>query len=311
MKKNNTEPNRIQKGKRQMRLVIFFAVILISVGIGCLLYPLISNYLYEQQQDTIITEYEEAVSETDAENLEEFLEAAQEYNEALAAYAGAVLTDPFDFDAYGEIFDEEAYESLLNVNGDGIMGYLTIPSIDVYLPIFHGTSDAVLSSGVGHLENSSLPVGGESTHAVLSSHTGLSSRRLFTDLVELEEGDCFYITVLGETLAYVVDQITVVEPDDTSLLGIYEGKDYVTLLTCTPYGVNDHRLLVRGTRTEYVEDSEELEEDVDDETDSLWWDQYKKSLITGVCAAGGTVAVLGIIYRIVVHVQHRRKRLKR
>ena len=270
-------------------------ILIILIGIGCILYPLVSNYLYEKQQDIIITEYTEVIEDTDSELLAEALAAAQAYNEKLLT-STAVLTDPFDPDAFQT--DDEEYASLLNLSGDGIMGYIEIPKIDVLLPIYHGTSDAVLEQGIGHLQNSSLPVGGAGTHAVLSGHTGLADKRLFTDLTELEEGDYFYITVLGETLVYQVDLISVVEPYDTSLLQIESDQDYVTLLTCTPYGVNDHRLLVRGVRT-IVEsdDSDEttlvIADDSDDGTySSQWLEEYKRSVKIGLACVAGTLAVL-------------------
>ena len=144
---------------------------------------------------------------------------------------------------------QDNYKELLNI--DGIMGYVEIPAIDVKLSIFHGTSDATLQKGIGHLEGSSLPIGGSGTHAILTGHTGLSKAKFFTDLVELKEGDRFYLRILDKTLAYLVDQIKVVEPENTKDLQSISEKDYVTLLTCTPYGVNSHRLLVRGVRTEY------------------------------------------------------------
>ena len=177
------------------------------------------------------------------------------------------------------------------------MGYVVIPKIDVNLPIYHGTSEEVLQKGVGHLQNTSLPVGGESTHAVLSGHTGLSSAKLFTDLDKLEEGNIFYIKTLGETFAYEVDQIKIVEPHETSDLLIESDKDYVTLVTCTPYGINSHRLLVRGTRIPYTEEVEkEIKKEQKENVGSTWRDEYFKALAIGL----GGLAILGIIFIIVV-----------
>ncbi|MGL6200613.1 MAG: class C sortase [Lachnospiraceae bacterium] len=150
------------------------------------------------------------------------------------------------------LFSEE-YNAILNINGNGMMGYIRIPDINVKLPIYHGTSSEVLEKGAGHLTQTSLPIGGASTHTVLSAHTGNSKSELFTNLVQLKEGDIFYLEVLGETLAYKVDQIKVVEPTDIESLAIELSKDYVTLVTCTPYGINTYRLLVRGERTDYIE----------------------------------------------------------
>jgi sortase A len=185
--------------------------------------------------------------------------------------------------------NDTEYTALLNWNGDGIMGYLEIPSIQVKLPIYHGTSEAVLSQGVGHLEQSSLPVGGTGTHAVLSGHTGLASKRLFTDLSQLQVGDSFSITVLDQRLTYQVDEINVVEPHETELLRIEEGQDYVTLLTCTPYGINSHRLLVRGVRISDTENNTETQEPQEETIHrSQWVAEYLKSLLMG----GGCVVVM-------------------
>lgn len=294
--------------KRKALIAVLILVILL--GIACIFYPLAANYLYENQQDIIITEYTEAVEDTDSELLADALAAAQAYNEKLLT-STTVLTDPFDPDAFET--DDEEYESLLNLNGDGVMGYIEIPKIDVMLPIYHGTSDAVLEQGIGHLQNSSLPVGGTGTHAVLSGHTGLADKRLFTDLTELEEGDSFYITVLGETLSYQVDLISVVEPYDTSLLQIESGQDYVTLLTCTPYGVNDHRLLVRGVRTTVEEDEAEeptlvIADDSDDGTySSQWLEEYKRSVKIGFACVSGTLTVMIAADYVWTHRYHGRR----
>jgi len=165
------------------------------------------------------------------------------------------LTDPFEANA--DQTSSGAYHSILNIRGDGMMGYIRIPAISVKLPIYHGTGEDILEKGVGHLEQTSFPIGGESTHTVLSAHTGSPAAELFTNLDKLEKGDLFYLEVLGETLAYRVDQIKVVEPTDIDSLMIESSKDYATLVTCTPYGINSHRLLVRGERTEYIEEQDQ------------------------------------------------------
>lgn len=228
---------------------VILTLLLVVIGILALIYPLISNWLSSQAQIGIIENYNEAVSGTRNEDLAAQREAAREYNEGLMGTV--VLTDPFDEEANAGVTSE--YETLLNINGDGIMGAVRIPKIDVRLPIYHGTSADVLKKGAGHLENTSLPVGGTGTHAVISTHTGYPTAVLFTELIQMEEGDLFFMDVLGEILAYRVDQIKVVDPSDTSDLLIDSQKDYVTLVTCTPYGINSHRLLVRGIRTDYVE----------------------------------------------------------
>lgn len=247
-------------------------------GILLILYPFVSNYLYEHQQEQIIFNYTEEVNQMDEQKQKEALDRARQYNEALGKSA-VVLTDPFDEEAFkSDVLNE--YSGVLNVYGDGIMGYIEIPKISVFLPIYHGTEARTLEEGIGHLENTSLPIGGEGTHCVLSGHTGLSDKRLFTDLEMLEKGDCFYIQVLGEHLAYRVDQILVVEPQETEALRITEGKDYLTLVTCTPYGVNSHRLLVRGVRVPY--EPEQKEAAGEEKVLSKWMRQYVSAVLSGI-----------------------------
>lgn len=218
---------------------------LLLVGLGLVLYPLVSSYLYDRAAANVVASYDESVSSAGHDEAERQFELARAYNESLEE-ADVVLTDPFDPSSVEEA--TEPYESIMNLAGDGVIGHVEIPKIDVDLPIYHGTSSQVLEEGVGHMANTSLPTGDEGTHTVLTGHTGLPKARLFTDLVELEEGDVFYVHVLDQTFAYRVDQISIVEPSDSSQLQAVEGKNYVTLLTCYPYGVNSHRLLVRGER---------------------------------------------------------------
>ena len=239
-------------------------------------YPFISNYLYERRQQDIITSYE-TQQKTDTETNEE-LENVKEYNKSLAA-ANVTVTDPFDPEGLSG-FGRREYEPLLNVNEEGMMGYLEIPVIDVRLGIYHGTGENVLKNGVGHLKNTSLPIGGEGTHAVLSAHAGLPEKKLFTDLELMKEGDIFYIHVFGETLAYETDRITVIEPHNTEDLKIQEGKDYVTLVTCTPYGINSHRLLVRGKRIPFVE--KETDKEIEKRKGSQWMRQYLYGAAAGI-----------------------------
>ena len=239
-------------------------------------YPFISNYLYERRQQDIITSYE-TQQKTDTETNEE-LENVKEYNKSLAA-ANVTVTDPFDPEGLSG-FGRREYETLLNVNEEGMMGYLEIPVIDVRLGIYHGTGENVLKNGVGHLKNTSLPIGGEGTHAVLSAHAGLPEKKLFTDLELMKEGDIFYIHVFGETLAYETDRITVIEPHNTEDLKIQEGKDYVTLVTCTPYGINSHRLLVRGKRIPFVE--KETDKEIEKRKGSQWMRQYLYGAAAGI-----------------------------
>ncbi len=222
-------------------------VLVFVVGLLILLYPTVSNWWNERVQTRVVMNYDQAVSNLSDEDYTAIFEAAEAYNEKLAALdpAQALLSD----DPVG------GYEETLDITGTGIMGYVTIEKIDVELPIYHGTSDSALSAGAGHLEGSSLPVGGESTHCVISAHRGLPSALLFTNLDQLEVGDTFTITVLDRVLTYQVDQITIVLPTELEDLYIEAGKDYCTLMTCTPYGINTHRLLVRGVRIETDDDA--------------------------------------------------------
>lgn len=262
--------------KKSVRVTI--TVFVVAIGICLAAYPFVSNYLYELRQDEVITDYVTDV-ENQGDRAVEEKQKVVEYNKSLLN-ANVVLIDPFDPDAIRNA-QTEPYNSLLNLNGDGVMGFLYIPAIDVRLSIYHGTSAEVLESGVGHLEYTSMPMGGEGTHTVLSAHTGLPGKKLFTDLELLEEGDIFYIYVLDEVLAYQVDQIKVTKPDDVSELSIYHDKDYVTLVTCTPYGVNSHRLLVRGERIPYQE-AEAASQETEKKTGSQWMRQYFYGVIVGL-----------------------------
>jgi sortase A len=223
--------------KRKSTTIIL--VIIFLVGFCVLLYPAVSNYVNSRNCAKAIDEYDENVANLQEEEKEQMLADAKAYNKKIAkSKTNFINGDPSD----------EEYKSLLDVNGDGMMGYITITKIDVRLPIYHGTGEDALVHSVGHIEGSSLPIGGKSTHTVISGHRGLPSATLFSNLDKLEVGDTFVITVLGEKLTYEVDQIRVVLPDEVSELDVVEGKDYVTLVTCTPYGINTHRLLVRGHR---------------------------------------------------------------
>lgn len=214
-------------------------VILLLIGLSLLLYPTVSDYWNSFHQTRAIATYAENVAALDNASYDAIWDAARQYNRNLCSRSNSFLLSE----------EQKAeYESLLDISGQGVMGYIEIPEIDVSLPIYHGTEDPVLQVAVGHLEWTSLPVGGESTHCVLSGHRGLPSAKLFTDLDKLREGDTFLLRVLDEILTYEVDQILIVEPQDTAALEIAEGEDYCTLVTCTPYGINTHRLLVRGRR---------------------------------------------------------------
>lgn len=229
------------KASKKNRVTVILLVAVLLAGLSLLLYPFVSNYWNSLHQSQAIAAYMDDVRKLDDSTYEAMWEEVQRYNASL-------LEDENRFFPNDE--EKQYYEQLLNVSGNGIMGYIEIPSIDVMLPIYHGTSEEVLQVAIGHIEGSSLPIGGESTHSVISGHRGLPSSRLFTDIDQLSEGDTFTLMVLDEVLTYEVDQIRIVEPEDISLLAIEEGQDLCTLVTCTPYGVNSHRLLVRGHRVE-------------------------------------------------------------
>lgn len=230
---------------KRTRIVI--AVIAFVLGVGLIAYPYVSDYVHKQQQHDVVSSQVEAVSSTAAEELSAEMAAAQDYNARLLS-SKTVVTDPFDTSAQS-VTDGE-YESLLNLSDDGVMGTLVIPKIELQMPIYHYTNDEELQRGVGHMESTSLPVGGESTHAVLAGHNGLPSVKIFDRLDELVEGDYFVIEVLGEEHAYRVTSKETVLPDETESLVVQTGRDLVTLVTCTPYGINTHRLLVHAERCE-------------------------------------------------------------
>ena len=248
--------------KKKIPGIIFGLMFLI--GFGILVYPTVADQWNTYRQSRLISSYERTISDMEPEDFTAEWEKAQAFNDTLTQNS-----------IYGDVFGEEDQEledtdywQVLNVGGDGVMGYLSIPKINIKLSIYHGTSDEILQTGVGHLNGTKLPIGGENTHSVLAAHRGLPSARLFTDIDQLEKGDMFYIHVLDETLAYQVDQILdMVDKDDhetlEKALQIEEGKDQVTLFTCTPYGVNSHRLLVRGTRVPYTGEEEAASTPVD------------------------------------------------
>lgn len=230
------------------KIKIIVCVLIFAVGLSVMLYPAVSNYFHQKNQLGVIDDYREQVEKMSQEQIDALKSAAREYNEYLAELAinGTVSKMSSDLE----------YKDLLNISDD-VMAYITIPVCDINLPIRHDCGEDVLQKSAGHIPQSSLPIGGENTHAIITAHRGLPSAKLFTNIDSLKEGDLFFIHGLDETLAYKVDQIKVVLPDDISYLQITPGKDYVTLLTCTPYGINTHRLLVRGERTEYIKEVEE------------------------------------------------------
>lgn len=259
------------------RITTVLIAVLLAAGLGLVAYPLVSSYLYDRGSEGVIDAYDEAVSSAGHDEAERQFELARAYNESLER-ADVTLTDPFD---PSTVEDAPApYDSIMNLDGDGVIGHVEIPKIDVDLPIYHGTSAQVLEKGVGHMSNTSLPTGDAGTHTVLTGHTGLPKARLFTDISELTEGDVFYVHVLDRTFAYRVDQISIVEPSDSSELQVVEGREYVTLLTCYPYGVNSHRLLVRG---EGIPLDEAAAVEKEGGALGVWDSQYYRAI--GLCLA--------------------------
>lgn len=227
--------------KKSSNFITVLLVLILLVGLSLLLYPSVSDYWNSLHQSRAIATYAEEVANLDEDQYAEIWDAAAEYNASLLERTNSYLLSDVQ---------KETYQQLLNVSGTGVMGYIEIPVIQCSLPLYHGTDEGVLQIAVGHLDWTSLPVGGESTHCVLSGHRGLPSAKLFTNLDKLVVGDVFMLRVLDEVLTYEVDQILIVEPHETSELQIVKGQDYCTLVTCTPYGINSHRLLVRGHRIE-------------------------------------------------------------
>ncbi len=267
------------KKKWMSRLMTLLIVVVFVAGLSFLLYPTVSNLWNQAHQSRAIATYTEQVEKLDDSSNKEMLKAARKYNKELLKKA-----DHWKLSKK----DKKKYESLLDVSGTGIMGYIEVPKIDCSLPIYHGTDEGALQIAIGHLEGSSLPVGGKSSHCVLSGHRGLPSARLFTDLDQMEEGDTFILNILGHKLAYEVDQIKVVLPEEMSDLEIQEGKDLCTLVTCTPYGINTHRLLVRGHRVKYVETKVQEQKEVSKSKTDI------RPVIAG--AAAGVVVLFIIIF---------------
>lgn len=266
-------------------MVLIFGILLCS-------YPWISNYLYEKSAGFKIQSYQKKVENLAENRKTEWFSLAQKYNQELSG-SRVKLTDPF---SERQASSGLSYQKMLAMDASGIMGTVEIPCIRLELPIYHGTSQEVLEKGAGHLFGTSLPVGGKSTHSVITGHTGLGKARLFTDLTELKKGDLFYISVVSRNLAYRVDQISVVKPEDTGKLQIMDGEDYVTLMTCTPYGINSHRLLVRGSRTSYQK--AEKERILGRNQNSQWMRAYQKAWMIGLLIFAAFWAIRGICQKI-------------
>lgn len=273
--------------------IIILAIVLFVAALGLTFYPIISNYVNTLYASEIHTAYEEVIAQTDNSALMEAKELAIAYNESITPGAAQ--------DTYSQESLKEAsvdYESQLNIAGDGIMGYVHVPKIGVNLPIYHGTDSDSLERGIGHLLGSSLPIGGADTHSILTAHSGMASQKMFSDLPQVAIGDVFYLNVLGETLAYQIDEINTVLPHDTTYLGIEQDMDICTLVTCTPFGVNTHRLLVRGSRIPY-EEAEVIEEvTTQEEVVSTWEQQYVKGLVIGLAVVLTFVIIILVVWLI-------------
>lgn len=271
--------------KKNSKLTNVLVIVIFIIGLSLVLYPTVSDYWNSFHQTQAIVGYSEAVKNIDSNQFVKYWEQADAYNKSLISKANRWI-----------LSEEECklYQNILNVSGTGILGYIEIPSIQVMLPVYHGVEESVLQIAVGHIEGSSLPVGGESTHSVLSGHRGLPSAKLFTNLDQMAEGDLFMLNVLDRTLTYQVDQILIVEPEDLSALEIEQGKDYCTLVTCTPYGVNSHRILVRGYRVDNIP------EDVQVVADALEIDP--------IIVATAIGAIMLALFLIVVMIATRKKK---
>lgn len=279
-------------------IMIAAAVLLLLSAILIGVYPVLSNYLNDKYQSVVRTDYEEDVRELDDTAIREAKAAAETYNASLA---------PVRLNRESIAAASVDYNTTLNLSGSGLMGYVEVPQLGIDLPIYHGTSEEVLQKGVGHLVGTSLPIGGEGCHAVLTGHSGIAGKKLFSDLDQLQLGDVFYLHVLDETLAYQVSEINKVLPHEVELLEPVTGEDLCTLITCTPIGVNTHRLYVRGSRIPY-EEAEEIIQKVqatEAPKKSTWMEQYLFGLLLG-----GGIVVLSVIAVVVVVLLRRRKRRK-
>lgn len=256
-------------------------------AISMLFYPLLSNYFANRNFSEVRTEYYEAVEQANDEIIKAAITAAQNYNFSLL---------PIQYESKALQSAHIDYDEILNINGNGIMGYIEIPKIDVYLPIYHGTSEDSLNNGVGHLVGSSLPIGGNETHTVLTGHSGVIGNRLFSDLEQMKVGDVFYLYILNVKLAYKVTEIHIVEPYDTSLLSVKRNEDRCTLITCTPFGINTHRLLVQADRIPSVEAEQMPKTDIQGTAISTWKKQYFSGLICG----GGIFLCIILIWSVCI-----------
>lgn len=288
------------------KLAIFGIILIFVAGIGVMSYPLVSSVINNIDSRNHVDEYTKTTKQMSSEETLEMFKRAEEYNQSLTN--NVIITDPFDEKAYKKIGAN--YEKALNVDGNGLIGYIDIPKINVYLPIYHGTTDKILAKGAGHLQNTSLPVGGESTHSVISAHTAYPGETFFDYLTDMQEGDEFYVHVLDRVLKYEVDSIKVVLPEETDDLRVIRGEDHVTLLTCTPYSINTHRLLVRGKRVAY-DDSEYITTGASAASfggDGIFFLGYKIPYPVAALIVVGFVALVVIIVIISLRRSKKKKR---
>lgn len=284
------------------KIITLAAVLIVLAGAGILMYPIISNMVFQNSQHELIEFYEKQIHDIPEEEKDTMLHDCEEYNQRLID-SKVQLTDPFDTGALN--LEEHPYIDLLNRNGDGAMGSIDIPSIRCKLVVYHNTDEEALAKGIGHLQGTSLPVGGKGTHCVLSGHTGTADKELFTNLDQLKDGDIFYLHVWGRTLAYKVDQKLVVLPTETDALYIDREQDYVTLVTCTPYGINSHRLLVRGIRIPY-EEAKQIEDTNAPVVLNTWGSQYFLAILAGLGISVVVVVLIVLVYRYVLRKKRRR-----
>lgn len=288
---------------KQKILIIGAAVLVFLLALAMVLYPVISTRYNAAHTSEVYSQYRTQVEQIDTSEIDVAWEAAAAYNKMLSSGAQSYTEE-------GVELASNSYDNLLDLTGMGIMGYVEIPRISVELPIYHGTEDDALRAGVGHIVGSSLPIGGDSTHAVLSAHTGMAGKKMFTDLEQLQEGDVFYLQVLGEVLAYQVDQIKVVLPHETDDLQIVSSEDYCTLLTCTPYGINTHRLLVRGTRIPY-EVAEEIvveQDQTEEPLKSNWDQQYRNGIYVGLTLTAAVWLIILVAWAVLKCLKHRKNK---
>lgn len=288
------------------KLAIFGIILIFVAGIGTMSYPLVSSVINNIESRSHVEEYTKTTKQLSSEETLEMFKRAEEYNQSLTN--NVIITDPFDEKAYKKIGAN--YENALNVDGNGLIGYIDIPKINVYLPIYHGTTEKILAKGAGHLQNTSLPVGGESIHSVISAHTAYPGETFFDYLTDMREGDEFYVHVLDRVLKYEVDSIKVVLPEETDDLRVIRGEDHVTLLTCTPYSINTHRLLVRGKRVAY-DDSKYITTGASAASfgdEGIFFLGYKIPYWTAAIIIVGFVAIVVIIVIISLRRSKKKKR---